>query len=83
MFERDIGNREWKKVREETLPKLKGFINELEGCSGIKLEGVRDALFDIEERFMPRYNWPAAVGTAMRLPNELVYDVGCRKKEKR
>ena len=83
MLKRDIGERQWKKVREETLPKLKDFINELEGCSGIELEGVRDALSNIEERFMPRYDWPAAVGTAMRMTNELIYDVGCRKVERK
>jgi hypothetical protein len=79
MLERNIGDREWKKAREETIPKLKSFMEELEKCSGIKLVGTRGAIEEIEERFMPRYDWPSALGTAARLPNELTYDVGCRK----
>jgi hypothetical protein len=79
VLERNIKEREWKTAREETIPKLKSFIEELERCSGIKLVGTRAGLEDIEGRFIPRYDFPSAVGTMLRLPDELTYDIGCRK----
>lgn len=79
---RDVGDRKWKELREVDIPKAKEFAGALEKCSGIKLEGFRSRIYEIEERYAPRYDWASALGTAAGLTSEIVYDIGCRKRRK-
>lgn len=80
---RNLGDKDWREIRKNSLPRVKEFIESLENCSGTRLDGVRSRVSSIEETYLPRYDWASMLGAGGGIEAELVYDIGCRKKPKK
>jgi len=77
----DIEKRQWKKAKEETVPKVKEALDRLEECSGMRMMGARTAVYELETKAIPRYDFFTALTLTEKIMDELVYDVGCRKRK--